>query len=113
MTKLSLVLDQEMRCWMLPSSSMLSHGLVTGAWNVPEPTNVLVELMNERSLYHFGLLGGSSSPNGRIRWIARVPRFGAIGVYGQPIRVWTAVDRHAAGRRGRRGSELHLASVLG
>lgn len=68
--------------------------------------------MNERRLYHFGLLGGSGSPNGRVRGIVRVPRVGAIGIEGDPIGVGTAMDGHA-GSSGRRRSQLHLSRVLG
>lgn len=102
MTKLSLELDQEIRCWILVSSSMLpgiSLFFVTGS-------GILVELMNKGGLHDLRLLGGSCSADGVVWGIgARVGGFSAIGVLRSSITVGAAVNRGVCGR-GRR-SGLH------
>jgi hypothetical protein len=78
MTKLSFVLDQEIKCWMLWSSNILlvlnqqrfySSNVCNSKVNF-----ILVQFMDKRSLNNFGLLGRSSSPNslGMSRMIARI-----------------------------------------
>lgn len=114
MTKLSLVLDHDIKCWMLESSSMLFKGQVMsvprGKFRTRDQklVDVLVKLVDECGLYHFGLLGCSSSPNGRVLGITGNPDFGAIGVdCAGPVAIGTAVNRHST--RGDRGwrSDLH------
>lgn len=77
MTKLSLVWDHEIRCWILGSSSILSGTISTSSLesissNVFEASkqshnlreDVLIQLVNKGSLHDLGLLGCSCSPNG-------------------------------------------------
>lgn len=124
MTKLSLVLDHEIRCWMLGSSSILSRaiskslhqpllslkGLAAG-----HGIDVLVQLVNKSGLHHLGLLSSSSSSNSLVRgcMIIHIPNFsGAIGgsnsVCACSITIGTAMDRGTSAR-GRRSmwSEFH------
>lgn len=124
MTKLSLVLDHEIRCWMLGSSSILSRaiskslhqpllslkGLAAG-----HGIDVLVQLVNKSGLHHLGLLSSSSSSNSLVRgcMIIHIPNFsGAIGgsnsVCACSITIRTAMDRGTSAR-GRRSmwSEFH------
>ena len=73
MTKLSFVFDQEIRCWILGSSSILlrivSHGLCLkrGVKNCCRRwVDVLIELVDESRLHDLRLLscGGSSDSGG-------------------------------------------------
>lgn len=103
MTKLSLELDQEIRCWILGSSSMLAG---ISLFFVAGSNNILVELMNKGGLHDLRLLGGSRSADGMVWGIgARVGGFSAIGVLRSSITVGAAVNRGVC-RRGRR-SGLH------
>lgn len=62
--------------------------------------------MDKSGLYHFGLLGCCSSPNGRVLGIARESDFGTIAVGASAVAFGTAMDRDPAGCRGWR-SNLH------
>lgn len=111
-TKLSLVLDQEMRCWMLLSSSILRQKLVTGDTTTLGPESaVLVKLMNESSLYHFRLLGCSSSPNRWVWGITGVPDLSTVGTHCAPVAVGATVDSHPRRGRGGRG-DLHFGGMM-
>lgn len=61
MTKLSLVLDQEIRCCILWSSSILQQRQLTVYGSASRYT--LIKFMNERCLDDLGLLGRSCCPS--------------------------------------------------
>lgn len=64
-TKLSFVLDQDIRCWMLWSSSMLA--MISMCVQLPgSGVGPLVKFVNESRLHDLWLLrGGSSADGGR------------------------------------------------
>lgn len=72
---------------------------------------VLVELMNKGSLYHFRLLGCSSSPNGRVWGITRVPELSTVGTHCAPVAIGATMDSHPRRGRGRRG-DLHFGGMM-
>lgn len=67
--------------------------------------------MNESSLDHLRLLGCGCGPDGRVWGIARVPRFGAIGI-DSPVAIGATVNGHNACWPRRRGCDLHCAGVV-
>lgn len=100
MTKLSFVPDQEMRCWMPGSSSILFPKIVS-RWRQKREDqrkkHILVELVNESCLDDFWLLSCRRSANSRIRSIRRiVPSFSAIGDSSHSV----VSAMRARGRRG-------------
>lgn len=74
----------------------------------PRLADILVELVDECGLYHFGLLGCSSSPNGGGLGITCDSDFGAIGIdCAGTVALRTAVDSNAASCDRRRRSDIH------
>lgn len=98
MTKLSLVFDHDMRCWMLWSSSMLCEYQCRSsmrAWS--RGLNALVQLVYECRLNDLGLLGrcGSADCSRRTaiwRGVSRVSIRAPLLVYGAAALCACAVE---------------------
>lgn len=116
MTKLSLVFDQEIKCWIVESSSILWTILVAigGQAREDQEKLLLVQFVDERRLHDFGLLGCGCSPNGWVRRVDRIASFRAIGIHGYPVAIGATVNSHSTCSSRRRRGDFHCPSrVMG
>ena len=108
MTKLSFVLDHDIRCWILGSSSILQRDQSTLAHR--DRRHVLVELMDKRRLHDFRLLRRRRGPHGLSRGVvARIGSFGGAigGVCGGTVARAGVSGRLRAKGTGGRGRSVH------
>ena len=117
-TKLSLLADQDIKFWMLGSSNML--GKVSNQAKKKENSCLstgflLVQLVDERGLYYFGLLGRrcgrSTQPISHGSVLMRGIAIGSVAHAARMIQLWAAMCRWAHRCRCWRGDFHRLAMV--